>query len=131
MINCVVKHGNKILLVQRSNKLKFYPGYWNGISGFLDDRKSLEQKVKEELREELGIKASGIKKIKRGDIFHQEEPRYGKTWIIHPVLAEVKNGKVKLDWEASRYKWVKPGKAKKFKLLPGFDRVLYKLPIWP
>jgi len=55
------RYQNKILVVQRSKKLHFYPGYWNGISGFLDDQKNIEQKVKEELREELGITSRHIK----------------------------------------------------------------------
>jgi 8-oxo-dGTP pyrophosphatase MutT (NUDIX family) len=55
VINCVLRYKGKILVVQRSESLNFYPGYWNGISGFLDDQKSLKEKVLEELREELGI----------------------------------------------------------------------------
>ena len=45
VINCVVKHGDKILIVKRSPDLKFYPGWWNGLGGFLDDDKELEEKV--------------------------------------------------------------------------------------
>lgn len=55
VINCVVKHQDKILLVKRSKELNLYPGYWNGISGFLDDQRSLTEKVEEEIKEELGI----------------------------------------------------------------------------
>jgi ADP-ribose pyrophosphatase YjhB (NUDIX family) len=86
VINCVVKYGNKLLVVQRSKELNFYPGYWNGVSGFLDDKRSLRQKVYDELREELGISKAKIKKIQIGEIFDQEEPKYKKTWIVHPVF---------------------------------------------
>jgi len=127
VINCVVRHKNKILVVERNKNLNFYPGYWNGISGFLDDKKSLEEKVKDELREELGIERGKIKKIRLGEIFDQEEPKYKKTWIVHPVLVDVAINKIKLDWEAKNYKWIKPVEAKKLKLLPGFDKVLKKL----
>ena len=54
VINCVVKYKDRILIVQRSSKLNFYPGYWNGISGFLDDKRSLEEKARDELKEEAG-----------------------------------------------------------------------------
>jgi len=110
--------------------MNFYPGYWNGISGFLDDHRSLEQKVRDELREELGIAKNKIKSIKLGEIFHQNEPKYKKTWIVHPVLVEVTTNKVRLDWEAQDYRWVAPQEAKKLKLLPGFDTVLDKLALW-
>lgn len=124
VINCAVKHGDKILIVERSKDLNFYPGYWNGITGFLDDDRSLEQKVEDELREELGIGEDKVISIELGQIFHKEEPKYGKTWIVHPVLVEVSTDEVKLDWEAQSYKWVSPEEAKNFNLLPGFDRVI-------
>jgi len=130
VINCVVKYRDKILVVQRSKNLIFYPGYWNGISGFLDDKRSFEQKVKDELREELGIPNNKIKNIRLGEIFHQEAPKYKKSWIVHPVLIEVSGNKIKLDWEARNFKWVKLEDIKKLKLLPGFDDVLKKLSKW-
>ena len=127
VINCVVRYKNKILVVQRSKKLKFYPGYWNGISGFLDDKRSLEQNVKDELREEVGLGAGQIKRVRLGGIFHEEAPRYKKTWIVHPVLVEVITNKVKLDWEAENYKWVTLRQVRRLKLMPGFGRVLEKV----
>ncbi len=127
VINCVLKYRDKILIVERSKDLNFYPGYWNGISGFLDDKKSLTEKVENELKEELGIDKRSIISVNLGEIFDQEEPKYGKTWVVHPVLVRVKTDKIKLDWEARNYEWVKLKEIKKFKLLPGFDVVIKKL----
>ena len=130
VINCVLKNKNRILVVQRSKELKFYPGYWNGVSGFLDDQRSLNQKVSDELREELGMPKTKIKKIQFGKIFNQEEPKYKKTWIVHPVLVEVETDKIQLDWEANNYKWLTLQAVKQLKLLPGFDNVLKHLSQW-
>jgi len=113
--------------VKRSPDLNFYPGYWNGVSGFLDDHQSLTEKVYSELKEELGLTKSQIAKIKVGDIFDQDEPKYNKTWIVHPVLVEVKTDKIKLDWEASNYKWLTFPEIKKMKLLPSFAETLKRL----
>jgi len=124
VINCVVKNKNKILIVQRSKSLNFYPEFWSGVSGFLDDSQKLKQKVENEIKEELGIDRKNIISIKLGNIFHQEAPKYKKTWIVHPILVKVKTNKIKLDWEAQDCRWIKFQDAKKFKLLPGFDRVL-------
>ena len=124
VINCVVRYNRKILVVRRSEKLNFYPGFWNGVSGFLDDKRSFEEKVKDELGEELGMEAKNIIAITRGPIFHQEEPEYEKTWIVHPVLVEVATDAVTLDWEASEYRWIDPLEAGALSLLPGFEKVL-------
>jgi len=127
VINCVVRHNDKILIVQRNSKMRLYPNFWNGISGFLDDGRRIEEKVKDELREELGIEANDIVSIHRGPVFDQEEEKYNKTWIVHPILVDVKVDKIKLDWEAQNHKWIKVEDAKTFDLLPGFDRVLASL----
>ena len=130
VVNCVLKYKNKILVVQRSKELNFYPGYWNGISGFLDDQRSLNEKIIDEIKEELGIPKSKIGRIRLGEIFDQEEPKYKKTWIVHPVLVEVKTDEVTLDWESRNYKWVTLQEVKKLKLLPGFDQVLDRVARW-
>lgn len=124
VLNCVVMFKEKILLVQRDKGMRLYPGYWNGISGFLDDNKSLSQKVYEELQEELGISKKHILSIQLGRIVNQEAPKYKKTWIVHAVLVKVDTDKVKLDWEAQNYKWVKPSDTKKLNLMPGFEETL-------
>jgi len=130
VINCVVRHRNKILLVRRNKSLKFYPGHWNGISGFLDDGKSLKEKIEEELKEEIGVSKDKIRKMRLGEIFDQEESKYKKTWIVHPVLVDVIDNNINLDWESEKYKWIKLEEAKKLKLLPGFENVLRKLSPW-
>lgn len=127
VVNCVLKYKGKILLVQRSSTMRLYPNYWNGISGFLDDSKSLREKVAEEIREEAGLGKRSIVSVTLGRIFDQEEPKYKKTWIVHPVLVAVNTDKVKRDWEAQAFKWIKPSEAKQFKLLPGFGKVLRAL----
>lgn len=124
VMNCVVKYGRKILVVQRSSGMRLYPGYWNGISGFLDDKRGFEEKVRDEIGEELGLKKKDILTIKMGGIFHQEAPKYKKTWIVHPVLVGVDTDQVTLDWEAEQYRWILPKEARKLKLLPGFDQIL-------
>lgn len=127
VVNCVLFCEGKILLVKRSKDLKFYPNVWNGISGFLDDGKDFEEKVKEEVSEEVGVAEENIVSIRRGEILHQDEPKYGKTWIVHPVLVEVKTNVITLDWEAREYRWLSIDEAKKLNFLPGFDEVLSRI----
>ena len=123
-INCVVKHADKILIVKRSLDMKFYPGWWNGLGGFLDDDKSLEEKVKEEIMEEIGIEEKDIISIKLGEIFDYDDPELGKTWIIHPALVEVKTNKVVLDWEADDYRWARPDELAGFEITPSFKKII-------
>lgn len=129
VINCVLQYKDGYLLVQRSAESNFYPNYWNGISGFLDDGKSWREKALEELHEEAGFESKDIISMKLGGIFDQEEPKYKKTWIVHPVLVKVRTDKLTLDWEAQSYAWVRRADIGQFRLLPGFDIVLEELGI--
>lgn len=125
VVNCVVQHRGKILLVKRSRKMQIYPGFWNGVGGYLDDKKTVSEKAKEELREETGIGAKDIVSIRAGTIFEVDDPKYKKTWIFHPVLVKVKRDKIRLDWEADEYRWVTPKEAQRMpKLIPTFRKVL-------
>src|SRR3989344_8330151 len=124
VINCVVKHGDKILIVKRSSNMKFYPGQWNCIGGFLDDDKNLEEKVKEEMLEELEIEGKDIISMRLGEIFDFDDPRLGKTWIIHPALVEVKTDKIVLDWEGEDYRWVKPDELAGFEITPSLKKII-------
>jgi hypothetical protein len=44
VINCVLQYKDKILVVERNKNMRLYPKYWNGISGFLDDKKKFKRK---------------------------------------------------------------------------------------
>lgn len=124
VINCLVKYGDRILIVKRNPKMHFSPALWNGISGFLDDEKSVEEKVAEELREELGLGEEAIISIKIGKILRQHDPKYDKTWIVHTVLVEVNTDKITLDWEAEKYEWILPTEISKYETVLGFDQVI-------
>lgn len=127
VINCVVSYAGKILLVKRSDKVGYYPDYWNGISGFLDDDRTLKEKVIQEIENELGIGLNEIESMQFGEIFHEPALKYKKTWIVHPVLVELKTNKIKTDWEASEHKWVYIDEVDEYKLLPGFKKVVKKI----
>ncbi len=124
VVNCVVVYNRKALIVERNKAMRLYPEYWNGISGFLDDQKSLEEKVREELLQETGLKDYDISAIQLCGIFDQEARDIGKTWIVHAVRVEVTTDKLTFDWESQNHKWVTKAEALEHKLLPGFEEVL-------
>jgi len=127
VLNCVLQYKNKFLIMQRSARMNVYPNAWNGIAGYLDDHKSLKEKVWEEMREECGLRPKDIISIRSGTVFDHEAPQYRKTWVIHPVLVKVKTDKIKTDWEAQNYYWVKLNEIKKFKIIPSFALVVKSL----
>ena len=125
VINCVITCRGKILLVQRNKNMRFYPGLWNGVSGFLDEpSKTIEEKVREELREELCVHEDEILSIQTGMTIEVIAPKYDKVWVVHPVHVELSTLEVKLDWEAQNHVWIEPEEVHEYELVPDFDKVL-------
>ncbi|HET7827522.1 MAG TPA: NUDIX domain-containing protein [Candidatus Saccharimonadales bacterium] len=124
VINTVVVNGDEILLLRRSKDLRLYPAYWNGISGFLDDKKAIEQKVSEEFLEELGVEESQFKILKTGRPFLQEAPEYKKTWLVVPVHVGMASQEFKLDWESQEARWFKFHQLNSIKLMPGYQNLI-------
>lgn len=124
VINCLLVHDGKILLVQRNQTMRYYPGYWNGLSGFLDDERTVEEKVLYELYDEAGLTKDNIIKMTEGHIFEQPEPAYKKVWVVHPVRVDVNTEVIKSDWEAQDHQWIDPSDVQLYKVLPGFEKVV-------
>jgi isopentenyldiphosphate isomerase len=125
VLNCVVRHGEKILIVKRNSKMIFHPGVWNGISGFLDEpSKTVREKIEEEIHEELGLQPDAIVAIKEGKVLEQDDREYNKKWIVHPALVDVSTDNIRLDWEAEQFAWIAPHELSNFELLPGYDVVV-------
>lgn len=127
VLHSVLQYRGKILLLQRAAGMRLHPGLWHGVAGFLDDGKSLREKIEEELSEELGLKKSAILSIKLGRIYDQEAPEYNKIFVVHPVLVKLNTNKIKLNWESQDAKWFSLAEVRKMKAMPGFNLVLAAL----
>lgn len=127
VINCFIKHNDQILILRRSEKVSNYNGKWNSVAGFLDSpERSLEDIVRQELKEELNIDVENIADIKFGENYTLPDKSIGKTWIIFPVLVEIKDrSKIKLDWEHKEFCWILPSELKNYDIVPGLEKVLH------
>lgn len=128
VITVVVKYKDKILLLKRSDNVSTYKGKWQVVAGYLDEIKPLKEKVLEELREEIKVEENIIDKIKIGDYFEFEDLDIGKTWIVNPVLVELKEKpEIKLDREHTDFKWIKPEETKNYDIVPNLDESLRRI----
>ena len=125
VITVFVKYKDKILILKRSNKVRVYQRKWNTVAGYLDELRPVRDKILEEIHEELGINEDNILSIHIGESYKFTDTKVNKTWIVHPVLVELKNRpSIKLDWEHTEYKWIKPGELKNFDIVPKLEESL-------
>jgi 8-oxo-dGTP diphosphatase len=124
VVNAAVVCLGKVLLLQRSSSMRSYPNRWCGISGYLDDDRSVEDKARQEMLEEVGITADRIVSMQRGTVLLQEAPHDGKSWLVVPVLVRVRDRHYRLDWESQAAGWFSMNQAMTLPLLPGVDAVI-------
>jgi isopentenyldiphosphate isomerase len=128
VVTVFLKYKDKILLLKRSEKVLTYKGKWNAIAGYLDDLKPIQEKVKEEIKEELGIEKDIVSSVFIGESYKFRDEKINKTWIVFPVMVELKNEpKVKLDWEHTESRWIKPEELASFNTIPHFNQSLKKV----
>ena len=104
-----------------------YQGLWSCLAGFVDDDKSIEDKVRFEINEEIGLPISDIKSIKKGDTYLFVDNNLDREWIRHLYLVEIGNANIKLSWEHSEMVWVTPEESKNYDTTPGFYDDLQKV----
>ncbi len=122
-----VRYRDKFLLVKRSEKMLTYQGLWSCLAGFVDDEKTMEEKVAFEIEEELGLKTTDIKEIKEGETYLFVDKDLDREWIRHIYLVEITNPNIKLSWEHTELVWITPEEAKNFEATPGFHEDMEKV----
>ena len=122
-----VKYRDKFVLVKRSEKMLTYQGLWSCLAGFVDDDKSIGDKVVFEIEEELGLSKEDIKRVKEGETYLFVDKDLDREWIRHMYLVEITNPNVKLSWEHTEMVWVTPEEAKNYETTPGFNEDLVKI----
>lgn len=91
---------NAVLLVQRSDKVSTYQGFWGGVSGGVEGNESLRRRAEIEIEEEVGFKAGQIEYIRSGrPLYIDDGPK--RKWAVHPFLFRLcdPNAIPKLNWE--------------------------------
>ena len=128
VVTCFIRYKDKVLLMKRSSNVHYYRGKWNTVAGHLDEVKLPEKKALDEVKEETGIQKRDIQTVKRATPFYLNDKRIGKRWLIFPVVAELhKKPKVRLNWEHTEYRWIRPGELKRFNYVEKLDKSLKRI----
>ncbi|MFH1643185.1 MAG: NUDIX domain-containing protein [Patescibacteria group bacterium] len=120
-----IQYKKKLLLLKRSEKGLNYNGKWSVVAGFLDEVRSVQDKVIEEVQEEVGIQKDDILSIHIGKPYHFEDEEIGKTWVKCPVLIKLKSQiHPRLDWEHDEYRWIEEEELREFDIVPSIEKSL-------
>lgn len=123
VVTDILRHKGRILLLQRSDRVGSYRGQWAGVSGYIEAGESAEAAAKRELEEELGLGGARLARATDPQSFRDGEV----VWTVYPFLFDVRDPKVKVDWEHRGYEWVSPEDVSKYATVPGLQKLVCKL----
>ena len=126
VVTCFLEHGGKILILRRSGKVGTYRRSWAGVSGYMEIS-DLEQAFTE-ISEETELYKKDLKLVKKGEPLDVVDRNLNQKWVVHPFLFHVKAPeKIKLDWEHTEMKWIKPRELTKYSTVPGLKEALNRV----
>lgn len=123
VVTCFLEHDDKILILRRSSKVGTYQRKWAGISGYME-KGELEQAFAE-ISEETELYKNDLKLIKKGEPLEVIDKDLNRKWVVHPFLFHVKGpDKIRIDWEHTEMRWIKPGQLGRYETVPGLKKAL-------
>jgi len=129
IVTSFIKNGDRILILKRSDKVKSMKCLWAGVSGIIEknDAAPLDRARIENL-EETVINEEEIELLKANERIKIEAAQYkNHEWNIFPFLFKTKNPEIKLNWENSEFKWIKPNEIKNYETVPELEKILFSL----
>ncbi|HLM70442.1 MAG TPA: NUDIX domain-containing protein [Thermoplasmata archaeon] len=110
---------DRILLLQRSEKVGSFRGHWAAVSGFLEAATPLEQCFRE-IEEEVGLHATDIELLQEGSPILARDG--SKVFIVHTFRFRAKRTAIRLDWEHTQAEWVEATEIRRRTTVPKLDR---------
>jgi len=119
-VKAIIHKDGKYLLLKRSDKSNFFPGCWDFPGGKKESDETREKSIIREVKEEtnLDIKLDRLTDEITFDI---------NDHTINAFLYAIKSfdGKIKLNSEHTKYKWVEKQDAKQMELSPFVEIFFY------
>jgi len=103
----IMNEKDEILILKRSNKVRTYKGCWGGVAGYVEDGEEPIDTAFKEIFEEIGLEKKDVEFVK--------------------LFKTQKKGKINIDWEHTKYRWINPLKVGKFDTVPHFEKVVSSL----
>ena len=120
VVTCFLMRRGRVLILRRSGMVGTYRWRWAGVSGYIEKGERPVETAFKEVREETGLCRGDVALVREGP----ELPIAFTNFVVHPFLFEVKRGRVRLDWEHSGSRWIRPSELGRFGTVPGLAAAL-------
>jgi mutator protein MutT len=115
---------NEVLIVQRSDAVDSFSGYWCFPGGGADEGETSEECAVRETLEETSLK------VKPSTLIYFYTVTKDDDKDIDFYISTDWKGEVKIDWESSDYQWIDATKLRDVKFLPTPDIIFDLIEEW-
>jgi 8-oxo-dGTP pyrophosphatase MutT (NUDIX family) len=128
VVSSLLINNGEILILQRSQAVGSFQGYWSCVSGYLEKGEDPRETACREVWEETRKEPQSIECKETAGPFYSEvtEVIFESYWF----LFESEDRKITLDWEHDLYLWMLPRNIKDYKTVPWLqtmvDILVYK-----
>ncbi len=124
VITCFLECKGRILILRRSQAVGSFKGRWAGISGYVET--TADEQTLVEIEEETGLCPQEVELVAKGETFTADDE--GIRWVIHSYLFHVwEPDKIRIDWEHSEKRWVKPEEIDSYQTVPLLKETLTRV----
>ena len=118
---------DEVLVLRRSDRVATYRGRWAGVSGYLEGASPLEHAYRE-IEEEVGLDRDDLRLLAELKPWTFDDESIGMRWTVYLFLFEaLRPEKVRLDWEHTESRWVRPDEVAGLETVPGLAEGLATL----
>ena len=122
--NIIINEKGEILLGKRSEQEKNFQGKWNLVSGMMEWGETVEEALKREAMEEIGVEVEVVKFT--GRYYDAKDRHPTKTCIALPHLCKIVSGEPRVvdPEEIVEVKWFKPEEIREMELAYDHKKML-------
>jgi 8-oxo-dGTP diphosphatase len=127
-VTCFLEFKGEILILLRSNRVRSYKGIWGGVSGRVENQLTPIEQAKLEVKEETGLLDEDIISITEGKVAMLDDYEIKIIKAVYPFLFKIKDpDKIKIDWEHTQCKWIKPSEIEQYLTMPQLKETLMRV----
>jgi 8-oxo-dGTP diphosphatase len=127
-VTCFLEYRGDVLILLRGDRVRSYRGIWGGVSGRIQNQRTPLEQAELEVKEETGLSGEDVASIKEGEVLVFDDNAVKIHKVVYPFLFRIKDpGKVRIDWEHTQMKWIKPSDMDQYPIMPQLKETLSRV----
>lgn len=113
IVSAIIENGDKLLFGRKKENINPYPNAWHLIGGGIEEKETLEESIKREIREEANIEVKIKEMVGFDDDFELNKHGEMTHYIFLVYKAEYVSGEMRADDDIVALKWFSKSKLPK------------------